>query len=117
MADPTDVTLPITPRQIQRAVEHIVEQVHPRPRGEKTMPMGEMERRLAAYAGDLVHAALAAAGTAIAPDARDRLARYLWIADAGDARMWDRRGVDRTAWLAKADMLLDSITGRHPADG
>lgn len=57
MSDPTDITLPITPAKIRRAVEAIVEEVRPRPRGESCTPVAAMENRLTAYVGDAVQAA------------------------------------------------------------
>lgn len=56
MTDAT-ITLPLTPAKIGRAVEYIVEQTFPRPRQELCIPVGEMERRLTAYAGEVVQAA------------------------------------------------------------
>lgn len=116
MADPTDVTLPITAAQIQRGVGAIVEQVHPRPRGEPCTPVGEMERRLAAYAGELVQAAYNdAAG--INRDARQRLARHLFLAERTDEwapREWDLpQHVNQEPYLRRADALLAVITGKE----
>lgn len=45
--------------------------------------------------------------------AREKLARHLWIADAGGAKLWDSHGIDRTAWLDRADVLLAVITGKE----
>lgn len=119
MTDPTDITLPITPAKIQRAIGHIVEQVHPRPRGDNCIPIAEMERKLTAYVGDAVQAAYNdAAG--IAKDARDRLARHLFLKNVDTgwedhfALLWDRQSeqIDRDAVYADADELLNVITGK-----
>ncbi|MFI6228670.1 hypothetical protein ACIBCR_15315 [Micromonospora echinospora] len=119
MADQTipDVALPITPGQISRGIEHIVEQVHPHPRQENCMRVGEMERRLASYAGDLVQAAYNdAAG--IQRDARDRLALHLCLQSVGPrwademAKAWTAGNIDTSRWYSEADVLLAVITGK-----
>ncbi len=57
MADPTDLTLPLTPAKLGRAVSEIVERAIPAPRGENCMAVGEMERALTALCGEAVQAA------------------------------------------------------------
>jgi hypothetical protein len=109
-----DVTLPITPKQILDGVEHIVEQTFPRPRQELCAPVGEMERRLASYAGDLVNASY---NDAIPPDARQRLARHLFLTERTDEwapREWDRpQHVNQQPYLKRADQILRVITGKE----
>ncbi|MFF0822453.1 hypothetical protein ACFYUR_18990 [Micromonospora haikouensis] len=66
-----------------------------------------------------VRAALAAAGVAVAPDARERLARHLYLqanpTDPWAAAHWDAGGqhVARAAWLQRADLALAVITGQE----
>lgn len=116
--DTPDITLPLTAGQISRGIGGIVEQTFPRPRQENTIPVGEMERRLTAYAGELVQAAYNdAAG--ITKDARERLARHLYLSsiepDWRDHHelLWDRRAetIDFDAVYAHADGLLAVING------
>ncbi|MBF9129507.1 hypothetical protein I0C86_11090 [Plantactinospora sp. S1510] len=58
-----------------------------------------------------------AVGTPLAPDARERLARHLYLTTSGDAHAqpnWDGGGdqhVDRGPWLAKADSILAIARG------
>lgn len=114
----TDITLPLTPAKIGRAVSAIVEKAIPSPRQENCMAVGQMERELVAYAGRLVQAAYDdAAG--IHRDGRERLARHLYLqAHADDPYAqphWDYGGtahVNKDTWRAKADAALDAINGK-----
>jgi hypothetical protein len=108
VADQTipDVTLPITPRQIQHAVEHIVEQTFPRPRQELCMPVGEMERRIASYAGDLVNAAYRDTASTAADD-RARLA------SAADMIAGQ---VENGPWHLITDPNLRALVGEYVAE-
>lgn len=115
MTDPTDVTLPITTAQIGSAVDAIVEKALPSPLGELCMPVGLMKRELTAYAGELVLAADAdAAG--IHRDARNRLARHLYLSERLDEwapREWDPpQHVNQEPYLRRADTILAVITGK-----
>lgn len=124
MADRTgaDITLPLTPAKIGRNISAIVERAFPYPRQEECIKVGEMERELTAYVGEVVQAVYdAAAG--IHRDAREQLARRLYIDDwaAGDpalhaktARRWDQGEVSsgkRSEYLDRADQLIAVITG------
>lgn len=46
-------------------------------------------------------------------DARDRLARHLYVDSGSAAFFWDQRQVDRAPWLAKAATILDIIAGKE----
>lgn len=62
MADPTDLTLPLTPAKLGRSVGAIVERAFPSPRQEECMRVGEMERALTALCGEAVQLAYNDAG-------------------------------------------------------
>ncbi|MFI1194119.1 hypothetical protein ACH4T9_12790 [Micromonospora sp. NPDC020750] len=117
MADPTDVTLPITPARIGSAVDAIVEKALPSPFGELCAPVGLMKRELAAHAGRLVQAAYDDAAS-INRDARQRLARHLFLSERTDEwapREWDLpQHVNQKPYLRRADALLAVITGKEP---
>ncbi|MFG2046093.1 hypothetical protein ACGFIW_01515 [Micromonospora sp. NPDC048935] len=117
MVEQTDLTLPLTPARLGRAVDEIVERAFPTPRQELCMPVGEMVRALTALCGKAVQLAYDdAAG--IAKNARERLARYLCLRSVGSnwaaemSKAWDRGEVDRDRWQAEADELLAVITGQ-----
>lgn len=57
-------------------------------------------------------------GPVLNADARERLARHLWVADAGSPSMWDRiadrpYADARASYYTKADVLLAVITGKE----
>jgi len=119
VADPTDLTPPLTPAKLGRAVSVIVERAIPSPRQESCMAVGQMERELTALCGGAVQLAYDdAAG--IAKDARDRLARHLFIAATGGGQLaaheWDGNTISeytRNHWLGCADAALAVITGQE----
>jgi hypothetical protein len=116
VADPTDLTLPLTPAKLGRAIDEIVERAIPTPRQELCMPVGEMERELTALCGEAVQLAYNdAAG--VARDARERLARHLFLSERTDEwapREWDMpQHVNQEPWLRRADELLAVIAGQE----
>jgi hypothetical protein len=59
-------------------------------------------------------------GPTLVPDARERLARHLYLLSAQTdqgrrtpAETWDGAEFDRTPWLAQADEILPVITGKE----
>lgn len=117
MADRTDVTLPLTGAKIRRGVCAIVEKVHPLPRQENCLPVGDMERELATYANELVSAAYTDASRDIVRLRADneRLAREL--AEAKEHAALDRQALatlrerEQQAWKV-AQELRDEVTSR-----
>ncbi|MER7331741.1 MULTISPECIES: hypothetical protein [unclassified Micromonospora] len=115
MADQTELTLPLTPAKLGRAVGAIVESAFPHPRQENCIPVGEMERALTALCGEAVQLAYDdAAG--IHRDARQRLARHLYLSEHTDEwapRQWDLPShVNQEPYLRRADALLAVINGQ-----
>lgn len=117
MAEQTDLTLPLTPGKLGRAVDEIVERAFPSPRQEECMPVGEMVRALTALCGEAVQLAYDdAAG--IAKDARERLARHLWLEsrpnDPYAAAHWQAGDsfVNKEPWRRKADAALAALNGK-----
>ncbi|MEU7170269.1 hypothetical protein ABZ949_02105 [Micromonospora tulbaghiae] len=114
MAD-IDLTLPLTPAKLGRAVNAIVDRAFPPPRGEDCIAVGEMTRALTALCGEAVQVAYDdAAG--MQRDARERLARHLYLTEHADEwadREWDLpQHVNQEPYLRRADAILAVITGK-----
>lgn len=113
MADPTNVTLPLTAGKIRRGVCAIVEKVHPLPRQEMCLPVGDMERELTTYANELVSSAYTDASRDIVRLREELAEAKKALRDAGEAILGV---VENGSWASDPDPQTANRARRYLAD-